>query len=114
MKILLVDDTVEIREFIAMKLGKLGEVTQVTSGNQAARILETEKFDFIVSDFNMPDGNGDVVLAAKLKQGLVVPFVYFSSETSLKLQPGVLAIFDKFEIPKLLSFVRQFATGEKA
>ena len=103
MRILLVDDTVEIRQLVAYKLKKFGEIVQASTGNEAARILESEKFDLIISDFNMPDGKGDAVLAAKVRLGLETPFVFFSSEVGLKPSPGVLAVYDKYQIKELVS-----------
>lgn len=60
MKLLLVDDNQDLLDFLCEALlGEFAEITTASSGNKALSILEKEILpDIIVSDVNMPDGDG--------------------------------------------------------
>ena len=85
MKVLIVDDEVEITEIIEFLLrNKLNTITAVFlaySGNAAVEILKNENIDLCICDHNMPDGNGGVVFKAigELKQN--TKFVLCSTNT---------------------------------
>ncbi len=71
LKILLVDDDKNIRRTLLVTLKTWGhEVTEATSAEEALRILKSERFDFILTDFKM-EGKTGVDLIRGLKQ---VPF----------------------------------------
>ncbi len=60
-KVLLVDDELEILEILeTLILSEVEcEITKCSSGNQAiSKLKESDQFDLILSDYNMPDGNG--------------------------------------------------------
>lgn len=72
--VLLVDDSLELREMTAISLKRLGfEVTVAAGGAEALAIIEKEpdKFDIIVTDFAMPLVSGvDVIrFARNLRSG---------------------------------------------
>jgi len=57
--VLLVDDEPMIRETFEFNLREMGyTVTVAESGNHAAQILDSENISIVVSDINMPNGNG--------------------------------------------------------
>lgn len=59
MKILLVDDEKDIVSTLAERLSLRGiEATWTTSGEEALKILEREKFDLAILDIKMPHMNG--------------------------------------------------------
>jgi CheY-like chemotaxis protein len=67
-KILVVDDEVDLCEMLADELNFSGATTyQAHSGNQALEFLKSHQVDAIVSDINMPNGNG-IELLKKLRQ----------------------------------------------
>ena len=59
LKILIVDDEPDILELIAEEFNHHGHVVSIaSSGNEAIEFLKKGKFDFVVSDFKMPNGSG--------------------------------------------------------
>jgi CheY-like chemotaxis protein len=57
--VLLVDDSVALREAIARSLTRRGcRVTTAGSGVAALELLRSEPFDVVVTDLNMPDRGG--------------------------------------------------------
>lgn len=60
MSLMLVDDSTELLEFLKDALNEhFAEIILATSGNMALKILHSgKKPDIIVSDINMPDGDG--------------------------------------------------------
>ena len=63
MKILVVDDDLvfmRVQKEILEVLGHSADV--VSSGNQALREFEPDKYDGIISDIRMPDGDGIFLL----------------------------------------------------
>lgn len=68
MKILVVDDSVTMRKIIVNTLGKLGynDTVEATDGKDALSKMYSEKIDFIITDWNMPEINGhDFVKAVR-------------------------------------------------
>lgn len=64
---LLADDEDGVRFVLRMLLECLGlEVTEAVNGEEALEIYHREKFDFVVTDYNMPKKRGDA-LAQEIK-----------------------------------------------
>lgn len=65
-KVLVVDDDVEIGDYISQELGNYYHITAVTNGREALRqLLTTEKdrqYDLVVSDVMMPEMDGFTML----------------------------------------------------
>lgn len=58
-QVFLIDDEEELVELYEMKLEDQGhKVSTAFNGNSAIEILKTKKFDLILCDINMPNGNG--------------------------------------------------------
>jgi len=67
LRILVVDDELSVLEAIKMSLEFYGHsVTTCSSGSQALEMFKTSRFDVVVTDYAMPDINGDE-LAAMIK-----------------------------------------------
>ena len=84
MKILVVDDFATMRKIITNLLRQLGfkNITDADDGTTALEKLKGEKFDFIISDWNMPKMSGLELLKtvkgdADLKD---VPFMMVTAE----------------------------------
>jgi two-component system chemotaxis response regulator CheY len=60
LKILIIDDFATMRKILSTFLVKLGfsNITEADDAKKAWEILQTETFDLVISDFNMPEMNG--------------------------------------------------------
>ena len=56
--ILIVDDDMELSKFMSDQLGKDYNIIQAYSGNSAWKKVLTHRPDVVITDYNMPDGNG--------------------------------------------------------
>lgn len=57
--LLVVDDSDSIRELIVIQLEDLGiTIYEASSGIEAIEAYSNNKIDFIITDINMPEGNG--------------------------------------------------------
>lgn len=62
-KILIVDDEPVIRENLTELLSEHGyEIKEAESGIAAMKLIDKERFDLIISDVKMPDGDGMFLL----------------------------------------------------
>lgn len=89
MKIPVVDDMSSMRGVICHILHELGyrDVEQAGDGIQALKRLRNATFDFVISDWNMPNMNGQELLAYirgddKLK---TLPVLMVTAETEKKV-----------------------------
>jgi two-component system OmpR family response regulator len=111
MKILIIDDHSEIRDIIRHYLEKTGICccSECSSGNEAITMLEAgEKFDLVISDYQMPDGDGLDVMRYLLESKSKLPFILFTSYWGLKTDipyDSFLGLISKSEPHKLLSMV---------
>ena len=82
MKILIVDDDNDIRDILEFTFSCEVEAdfVQAASGNEAIKIIQNEKIDLIICDYNMPDGNGGDVYKFLIETGNPLPYVFCSSE----------------------------------
>ena len=60
MKFLVVDDSPTMRRIVANSLQTLGysNIVEAEDGKEAVGKLESEKFDFVITDWNMPNMTG--------------------------------------------------------
>ena len=60
MKFLVVDDSPTMRRIVANSLQTLGinNIVEAEDGKDAITKLDAEKFDFVITDWNMPNMNG--------------------------------------------------------
>jgi two-component system, NtrC family, response regulator PilR len=67
-KILIVDDELSMREFLSILLEREGyAVTAAASAEEALRVMESDPFDLVLSDVNMPGLSG-IELLARIKE----------------------------------------------
>ena len=64
-RVLVVDDEADLLEVIADTVGKKLNCRLVTAKNvaQARKVLETQKIDLLLTDVNLPDGDGMMLLS---------------------------------------------------
>ena len=90
-KILLADDDADIRGMAMMILRGWGhEVIETANGFDAVTLAVKEKPDLILLDYHMPEQDGFVALALIRRQGLQMPIVMLTGETS---QPFAIQCF---------------------
>jgi response regulator RpfG family c-di-GMP phosphodiesterase len=80
MKILIVDDEVEIIDILSTLIESeiTCDILRAESGQQAVSLLQANKdIDLILSDYNMPDGNGALVFDHNRNNGNI-PFIFVS------------------------------------
>jgi len=110
LKGLIVDDSMTARKHISKLLASCGieSFLEAENGKQAIEILGSENVDFIITDYNMPEMNGQE-LAEYLQQSeySYLPVLMVTSEAndsrlSAIRQSGVCALFDKTIDPSSL------------
>ncbi len=119
--ILLVDDSLSARKHITRILNSLGitNITEAVNGKEAIANLESDFFDLIVTDYNMPEMDGrelvDYVRNQSNQSSIPVLMVTSDSENSrlegIK-QSGISAICDKpFEPKTVISLIKKILSG---
>jgi len=81
-RILLVDDEPALLEISKLFLERDAQFTTETaqSGEKALELLETDYFDAIVSDYQMPGMDGLTLLSRIREQGISIPFIILTGK----------------------------------
>jgi len=79
-RVLLVDDEPAILDLTQIFLQREAEfsIVTATSGKKALEYLNTEPFDIIISDYEMPEMDGLSLLTAIRDGGMNIPFIIFT------------------------------------
>ncbi len=96
MKFLIVDDDSEIRALFSIVLKKLLKnisISEAIHANQAIDLLKSTHFDFIITDFEMPGGNGDL-LVNHLQASSFKGYLLLQSSILLEHLPIDSAVFN--------------------
>lgn len=92
MKILVVDDFATMRRIISNVLRQLGfeDIVEAEDGAKALKVLDSEKIDFVITDWNMPEMSGmDLLKAIRAKSDKdEMPVMMVTAEA---LQENILA-----------------------
>jgi two-component system OmpR family response regulator len=111
MRLLVVDDDVEVRELVARALSRDGHLVTAVATVDAARLaIAQEKFDVSVLDLALPDGNG-IALCRELRaqHDLQVLMLTAHSEVSTRvdsLDAGADFLGKPFAVAELRARVR--------
>ena len=85
MKILVVDDFATMRRIIKnlLKQGEYKNIIEAEDGADALKVLKSEKVDFIISDWNMPNMTGlELLVAVRADSELSgLPFLMVTAES---------------------------------
>lgn len=88
MKILIVDDSKAMRMIVRRTLNQAGftghEIVEAENGAIGLEQVEAESPDLVLSDFNMPEMNGQEFLAELRERGVDIPFGFITSEASVE------------------------------
>ena len=104
LRVLIVDDSFTSRRIIRQMMQGMGieQFSEAENGRQAMEMIENEFFDLIVTDYNMPEMDGEQLSQFIRKQSTQqsVPVLMVTSETDQSrlagiAQSGVSAVFDK-------------------
>lgn len=104
LKVLIVDDSFTSRRIVRNMLEGLGieHFAEAENGKQALQMLDNEFFDLVVTDYNMPEMDGEQLsqLIRSQSSQASIPVLMVTSETDQGRlagvrQSGVSAIFDK-------------------
>lgn len=111
-KILAVEDMEANRVLLHRALDSLGKITDATSCDKAAHLLEQESFDIIVTDYetrsSILDGLHLTALAQKRTPAPVV-IVWSGKATlieSFGMALGATAVLEKTELPRMTEIIR--------
>ncbi|MGE0173133.1 MAG: hybrid sensor histidine kinase/response regulator [Oligoflexales bacterium] len=82
-RILVVEDTEDIRDLISIILTKAGgEISQATNGSEAVRSVQNQKFDLIFMDIKMPELDGHEAIKIMRNMGISSPVVALTAHAS--------------------------------
>lgn len=104
MRVLIVDDSVTSRHYIRKVLSNLGiqHFAEAENGKLAIELMQTQYFDIIVTDYNMPEMDGDEFVRYVRNESsqasvpiLMVTSVSDSNRLASVQQAGISAICDK-------------------
>ncbi|WP_333805309.1 response regulator transcription factor [Sulfurospirillum sp.] len=80
MKILLLEDDILLNESITKYLTTIGHaITSVRDGNVCLGILESEKFDLLIFDINVPNIDGLTILETLHAHKKITPVIFIST-----------------------------------
>lgn len=86
-RILVVEDEPDILDLISEELRYSGfAVKEAICGNEAIDILKHEKFDFVISDYRMPNGNGMTVLNHVKNMKTPPVFIFISGQSDVSIE----------------------------
>jgi two-component system, chemotaxis family, chemotaxis protein CheY len=89
MKVLIVDDSRAMRMIVARILKQTGVATgidEAENGLLALAHLRSTPTDLVISDWNMPEMSGIELLRALRGEGIGVPFVFVTSESTSEMR----------------------------
>lgn len=104
LRILLVDDDESLRQLLAVKLKQdlSAVVEQASSGNEAIGMIRLKKdYCIIISDFNMPDGNGKDLQDFLVKENIKSFFFFYTSEKHIVTNPDHLSYLGTIQKPSI-------------
>ncbi len=84
-KVLLVEDSIDSQELVISLLKSICQITAVPSVVQALKAIENEKFELILMDVNLEDGDG-FTLTSMIKQNPLaknVPVIFITSQDDI-------------------------------
>ena len=106
MKILVVDDSKTMRMMIIRTLKKAGfdcQVVQAGDGKEALKVIEEEKPEVVLSDWNMPEMNGIKLLKTIRESGNQLAFGFITTESTNVVREQATAEGASFFVTKPFS-----------
>lgn len=119
-KILLVEDDDTLKDILSHILSELGfEVIPASNGQMALDVLRTQTFSLIISDIQMPELDGVVMLEEIKKRGLRTPVILmtgFSDFLNVNFERrGAAALLEKpFNKSRIENMLRPYLKQKTA
>jgi DNA-binding NtrC family response regulator len=101
-RLLIIDDEVDIRDYLASRAESIGITTTTASnGQDALKLFETEEFEAVLSDIKMPKMSGIDLLRALRSAGHQLPFIILTGfgDKDTVVEALKLGAFDFIEKP---------------
>jgi two-component system chemotaxis response regulator CheY len=121
MKILVVDDSKVMRSLVVRVLKAAGytDLTEACSGKEALAVVRAASFDFVLTDWNMPEMDGLQFLQTIMAEGPRVPVGFVTSECTTQMielaqSSGAKFVVNKPFTAEILSKALQGAMGAQA
>jgi two-component system chemotaxis response regulator CheY len=114
MKILIADDSKAMRMIVMRTLRQAGlgsnTLVEAENGQKALELVDSDRPDLILSDWNMPEMTGIELLRALRRRGDGIPFLFVTSEGSPEMreiaeQAGALGLITKPFTPEVFEDV---------
>jgi len=112
--ILVVDDDAGIRENIADLLSSENyEVVSAANADEAMRVLESQRIDLLLTDFQMPGRNGVELIEAARRANHRVPailmtaYLYMFEQMDERRREGVTLLRKPFDAEEILQTVAE-------
>ncbi len=117
--ILIVDNDPELAKVLALRLSHAGHFC-VTANSAAQALSEWQQrsFDIVVSDLNMPGGDG-IALAEALQRSEIVPIIFITGfredfKRRLRRTEDVTVLEKPFDPQKLIELIDATLVGREA
>lgn len=95
--VLIVDDEPDILELMEEEFTYCGYQTKIAiCGNDAIKLLDSQKIDIVVSDYKMPNGNGMAVLSHVNNMANKPLFFFVSGQADVSTEDAVRAGAKRF------------------
>jgi two-component system response regulator HydG len=102
LKVLLVDDELDLLEIIRSRIATWGyDLIEASSGKAAVEAVERQKPDMVVLDYRMPDMDGVATLKKIRQINSKIPVIMFTAYPDMKTIEGTERLGVSVFIPKL-------------
>jgi two-component system, chemotaxis family, chemotaxis protein CheY len=105
MKILIVDDSKAMRMIVQRSLRSTStyadaEILQAADGKEALGVIEEQRPDIVLSDWNMPEMTGIELLTQLGERGIDVPLGFVTSESTPEMYELAMGRGARFMVSK--------------
>jgi two-component system chemotaxis response regulator CheY len=119
MKVLVADDSGVMRKIIIRSLNSVGvtDTAEAGNGQEAIDLFKADRFDLILTDWNMPEKTGLDVVTEVRATGSTIPIIMVTTEAQKSqvvaaIQAGVTDYLTKpFEADDLRAKLDKFVTA---